>query len=472
MDTSRLQPSPPQHTDVLIIGGGNAALCAAISARELGVRVVVLERAPKAMRGGNTRHVRNFRVMHDEPVDCLSGQYQAAEYWQDIERVTAGKTDKQLASLMIDASRDLLNWYHQHNVHFQPSLRGTLSLDRTNAFFLGGGCALLNSLYRFAEQIGVQIYYDCDVRHLDITDGRFTSASFKQAGCPTSQRIHAHSLIAASGGFQANQQWMKEVWGDAADNFLVRGTPYNEGHVLQALLQHDVCSIGAADQCHAVAIDARAPKFDGGIVSRLDCVCFSIVVNRNAQRFYDEGEDFWPKRYAIWGRLVAQQPDQIAYAIIDNKVINNFMPSVFPAISANSISALAEQLKLPGEALQATVASFNKAVVPGHYNPAELDNCTTRALQPGKSHWALPISEPPFHAYPLKPGITFTYLGVQVNHQARMKTLHNGYSSNMFAAGEIMAGNILGQGYCAGTGMTIGGVFGRIAGQEAACQTN
>jgi tricarballylate dehydrogenase len=217
-----------------------------------------------------------------------------------------------------------------------------------------------------------------------------------------------------------------------------------------------------------VAIDARAPKYDAGIVSRLDCVCFSIVVNGEGQRFYDEVEDFWPKRYAIWGRLVAKQPQQIAYSIIDAKVVENFMPSVFPTISADSIEALARQIDVDPVALTDTVTSFNAAVIPGTYDPASLDDCKADGIVPPKSHWALRIDTPPFFAYPLRPGITFTYFGLKVDDEARV-SFDNGRSMRkVFAAGEVMAGNILGKGYCAGTGMTIGAVFGRIAGENAA----
>ena len=227
-------------------------------------------------------------------------------------------------------------------------------------------------------------------------------------------------------------------------------------------------TVGDPTQCHAVAIDARAPKYDGGIVSRLDCVCFSIVVNRKGQRFYDEGEDFWPKRYAIWGRLVAKQPEQIAYAIIDAKVVENFMPSVFPTISADSIVKLAEEINVDPAALTDTIASFNAAVMPGDYDTASLDDCNTDGIVPPKSHWALKIETPPFFAYPLRPGITFTYLGLKVDDEARVAFGNDRFVRNVFAAGEVMAGYILGKGYCAGTGMTIGAVFGRIAGENAA----
>jgi len=233
------------------------------------------------------------------------------------------------------------------------------------------------------------------------------------------------------------------------------------------LLDKGAKAVGDPRQCHAVAIDARAPKFDGGIVTRLDCVSFGIVVNKRAERFYDEGEDFWPKRYAIWGRLVAQQPEQIAYSIIDAKSINLFMPSVFPSIEAQSIREMAEKLELDPAALETTVANFNAATRPGTFDAGELDDCTTEGLAPPKSHWARPLDTPPYYGYPLRPGITFTYLGVAVNERAQVVLQDGSPSSNIFAAGEIMSGNILGQGYMAGFGMTIGTVFGRIAGKEA-----
>ncbi|MBT8146940.1 MAG: FAD-dependent tricarballylate dehydrogenase TcuA, partial [Gammaproteobacteria bacterium] len=311
------------------------------------------------------------------------------------------------------------------------------------------------------------IHYGTEAQSLEIGNGRFQSASVECDGDLLG--IEAQALVVASGGFQANTDWLKEVWGDKAENFLVRGTPYAQGRMLKELLRNGMKTVGSADQCHAVAIDARAPKFDGGIVSRLDSVPFGIVVNNQAQRFYDEGEDFWPKRYAIWGRLVAEQPDQIAYSIIDSKSIDRFMPSVFPAIEADSIEQLAQQVSLDEAGLLSTINRFNEAIVAGHFDQNVLDECHTSGLEPPKSHWALAIDTPPFYAYPLRPGITFTYLGVAVNQDARVVQESGEPCENVFAAGEIMAGNILGQGYCAGTGMTIGGVFGRIAGERAAC---
>ena len=195
---------------------------------------------------------------------------------------------------------------------------------------------------------------------------------------------------------------------------------------------------------------------------------FGIVVNRDAQRFYDEGEDIWPKRYAIWGRLVAAQPDQIAYIIFDASSRNSFMPTLFPPIESRPSRASPKSSTLDPSALEKTIAGFNAAVRPGTFDHTILDDCRTEGLTPPKTHWARRIETPPFYAYPVRPGITFTYLGTRVNKQARMLMKDDKPSANMFAAGEIMSGNVLGKGYAAGMGMTIGSVFGRIAGREAA----
>jgi tricarballylate dehydrogenase len=203
-------------------------------------------------------------------------------------------------------------------------------------------------------------------------------------------------------------------------------------------------------------------------VTRLDSVPFGIVVNRNGERFYDEGEDFWPKRYAIWGGLIARQPGQEAYSIVDADVIDKFMPSVFHPVEAPTVGELATKMGLDADTVTTAVETFNRSIQPGTFDPAELDDCHTEGLTPNKSHWAVPIKKPPFYGYPLRPGITFTYMGVTVDDRARI-IMHDGRPSpNMTAAGELMAGNVLGRGYLAGFGLTIGAVFGRIAGKEAA----
>jgi len=453
--------------DVLIAGGGNAALCAAIAAAREGRRVLVVEAAPKFYRGGNTRHTRNMRCAHDHATDTLTGPYTEDEFFDDLMRVTNGNTDEDLSRMMIARSKPMLDWIQQQGVRFQPSLGGTISLGRTNSFFLGGGRSMLNELYRTAEALGVEIRYNHEVIALDIQDGRFHNATIRHPDGEV--QITAHAFVAASGGFQADFDWLKEGWGDKAENFLIRGTPYNRGTITRMLIDQGVMQIGDASQCHAVAIDARAPRYDGGIITRLDCVVLGVVVNTKALRFYDEGEDIWPKRYAIWGRLVADQPDQKAFIIFDAPNIPRFMPSLYPPISAPTLSGLATKLDLDPATFEKTISDFNAAVIGGKpFDTSEKDGNTTRGLEIEKTNWAQRIETPPYYAYPVRPGITFTYLGVNVGHDARMLMADGTPSQNLYAAGEIMAGNVLGQGYAAGIGMTIGAVFGRIAGTEAA----
>src|SRR4029079_19723556 len=372
--------------DVLVIGGGNAALCAAIAARRAGASVLVLEAAPKFYRGGNTRHTRNMRCAHDSATEILTGPYTEDEFWDDLLRVTGGNTDEQIARFMIRESKEILTWIVEQGVRWQPSLGGTLSLGRTNSFFLGGGRSMLNALYLTAEALGIEIAYEAEIVDLEIENGMFLSATVQHGG--QRHTVRAATLAAACGGFESNIEWLKQYWGPAADNFLIRGTPNNRGTVLKMLIDHGVQEIGDPTQCHCVAIDARAPKFDGGIITRHDSVIFGIVVNKHAQRFYDEGEDIWPKRYAIWGRLVAQQPDQIAYILFDSSVVKMFMPTLYPPIEAPTIRELAGKLTLDPDALEATVNGFNAAVQPGTFDDTILDDCRTQGLTPDKTHWA------------------------------------------------------------------------------------
>lgn len=454
--------------DVLVIGGGNAALCAALMAREAGASVVLLESAPPEWRGGNSQHTRNLRCMHDAPQDVLIDAYPEEEYWQDLLKVTGGLTNEHLARLTIRASSECRDWMRSHGVHFQPPLSGALHVARTNAFFMGGGKALVNAYYRSAEKLGVQVRYNAPVDRLEIRDRRFVAAYLG------SERIEAKTCVLAAGGFESNREWLREAWGQnadgewPADNFLIRGTAFNKGVLLRHMLEeHGTDSIGDATQAHMVAVDARAPLYDGGICTRIDCVSLGVVVNQRAQRFYDEGEDFWPKRYAIWGRLVAQQPGQTGYSIIDAKAIGRFMPPVFPGVKADSLPELARKLGLDEATFMQTLNGYNAACRAGTFDHTALDDCHTEGVSPAKTHWARPLDTAPFYGYALRPGITFTYLGLKVNDSA---AVHFGGqpSDNLFVAGEMMAGNVLGKGYTAGVGMSIGTAFGRIAGTQAA----
>jgi len=456
---------PIKHKyDVIVIGGGNAGLNAAITAADAGAKVLLLEVAPKNQRGGNSRHVRNFRCSHDAPLGVLPDTYNHHQFRQDVIQVTEGNTDLNLLDFLVSNSSDCYLWLEKIGVRFQKALSGTLQLHKSNAFYLGGGTALINTLYAVAETKGIEIIYQVKIKDIVIKNKAFESIILNENGSDLS--IKASSLILASGGFQANKEWLEDIWGAKAKNFIVRGSSYDRGEILKIMMSSDADVVGEEDQCHAIAVDARSPEYDGGIVTRIDCITHGIVINKNGERFYDEGEDIWPKRYAIWGRLIAMQEDQIAYAIIDRKMLNQFVPTVLDPIAGNTIEEVANQISVDSERLKQTLHNFNASISKTHYDHSKLDGCSTENIVPRKSNWARKIDTPPYYAYPLKPGITFTYMGLKIDSQTRVQ--FNGQASeNIFAAGEIMAGNILGRGYVAGIGMTIGTVFGRLAGQHA-----
>jgi tricarballylate dehydrogenase len=452
--------------EVLVIGGGNAALCAAMAAADHGARVTLIERAPLAERGGNSKYTRNIRVAH-ENMPTMSAAYETAELLDDLITVSGTDIDLDLARLAVDESTSVMKWMEDHGTRWQPAFKGSLQLDRTNRFFLGGGKALLNKYYGEAARRGVAIRYGECVESIDPTPAGPVVATVTTASGVTT--LTAKAVVVASGGFESNKEWLGRYWGDAVHNFIIRGTRFNDGKVLAHLLDQGAMERGNPHSFHAVACDARSPSYDGGITTRIDSIPFGIVVNREGVRFADEGLDIWPKRYATWGQLVAEQPGQVAYAIHDNSAKGRFIPSVYPPISASSIDELAGLIGLGRERLVTTIERFNQSIPEVSARDfSRLDGRGTRGLDTPKSNWAVPIATPPFFAYPLRPGVTFTYLGLAVDTTGRVLKANGSTFPSLFAAGEVMAGNILRKGYLAGFGMTIGTVFGRLAGKEAA----
>lgn len=458
----------PARWDVIVIGGGNAALVAAISARERGASVLVLERAAENDRGGNTRHTRNIRCTHAQSDRFSPGTYLYDELWRDLCAVGAGPTDERLASMTVAGSDELPGWMSRRGIRWQAALHGTLQLARTNRFFLGGGKALLNRYIRTAGEIGVVIAYEACVEAFHLIDNVCQGVTVSTAD-GVRHDLTAASFVCASGGYESNLEWLARDWGDAASNFHIRGPRYNDGRVLEALYNGKAMRVGEARGFHAIAVDARSPRFNSGIASRIDAIPLGVVVNWRGERFYDEGEDLWPKRYATWGRLLAEQQGQIGYCLYDSKVHGSFLPPLYPPIRGSSIYELATHLGLDPDAVVRTVSAFNTAVADGQVaDLSMLDGRATRGLTPEKSNWAQRLDAPPYFGIPVRPGITFTYRGVGVDESGRVLLDDGTPFRNLFAAGEIMSGNILSTGYLAGFGMTIGTVWGRIAGDHAA----
>jgi tricarballylate dehydrogenase len=465
-----LAHSSEQH-DVIVVGGGNAAINAALAARHAGKSVLLLERGSENMRGGNTRHTRNLRYAHDAADDCCDGPYTEESYLNDLVRQGV-PANMDLARYTIRESKKLPRWMSEHGVNWQSQLSGTLHQGHTNRWFLGGGKAMLNCYYRTAERMGIEFRYDACVEDLIIENERFVAAvvrNTRNGNGNATEVVRGHAVVVAAGGFEANLEWLGEYWGKAADNFIVRGTPYNDGVMLKTLLQKGAKSIGDPKQFHAITVDARAPKYDGGIAIRLDAVPFGVVVNEEGHRFDDEGLNVWPIAYARWGALIAQQTNQIAYAIVDSQTINKFLPPMYPAYRANSFEELAGILKIDAKNFVETMAVYNRGTAGNTGVRIQyLDGVCTRGVTPPKTNWAQSVNIPPFYGFPMRPGITFTYMGLCVDDRARVVDQRDRPFRNVYAAGEIMSGNILSKGYLGGIGLVIGAVFGQLAGTEAA----
>lgn len=451
-------------SDVLVIGGGCAALCAAIAARRSGATVRMVEQASMALRGGNARHARNFRLMHDKPEWYVPDVYGEDAFFKDLIRVTGGATDEKLARLLIRGSATIAPWLADNGVRLQDPSSGAMPYSRRTAFFLGGGKAMVNALYATAIKLGVSIGYDSEVAALDFGSHGHCTADIRHDG--QTRRAIANTLVVCTGGHQANLDWLRQSFGPAADNFMVRGTPHDTGSVLRLLLDAGAKPVGDPRRAHMVAVDARGPKFDGGIVTRITAIPHGIVVDRSGKRFQDEGEDARKTHFARWGARIAQCPDQIAYLILDATGFAHALPTALAPIQAESIAALAVTLGLEPVALKAMVDEFNAAA--GASEGLPLNERRTRGLIPPKSRGAVGLRKPPYVAYPLRPGITFTHYGVTVDEEMRVVTTDGTPMRNVFAAGMIMAANVLGDGYLAGLGVSLSAVFGRLAGEQAA----
>ena len=442
--------------DVAVVGGGNAGVCAALAARDEGAHVLLLERADEVWRGGNSKYTRNIRCASFDdsyPVDELLGDL------ADVGDIA----NRSLATLIAEESRTIGRWMEAHGALWQPPLSGTLQLERTNRFFLGGGKALLNKYYQTAHNMGIQVLYSHQVESVSLSRPGIVRLEVTTLG--STKTVAARTAIIAAGGFESNRAWLSKQWGpEAVKNFIIRGTSLNDGKMLRVLATLGAKIVGNERSFHSVAVDARAPAYDGGIVTRVDSIPFGIVVNKHGLRFYDEGEDIWPKRYAIWGRLIAQQEDQIAYSIFDSQTIGRFIPPLFEPVCAESVDQLAGELRLDPKRLAKTISTYNASIV----RRDEVNGGSSVNLIPPKTRWATPIAAPPFYAYPLRPGITFTYLGVAVDNNMRVESASGETFERIWAAGEIMAGNVLSEGYLAGFGMTIGTISGRYAGRNAA----
>jgi tricarballylate dehydrogenase len=481
-------------SEVVVVGAGNAALTAALAAREAGAQVLVLEKAPFEDRGGNSRFTGGIvRFAHSGLEDILPlvpdlteaeiarlevEPYPPATYVGDIMRLSEGKADPTLTRILVANSYETVRWMQSLGVGFelyQTAVRqgGRIYFPAGAVIqFWSGGPGLTNRLFRAAEGRGVDVVYDAAVIDLLTTaDGHVQGV---RAQTPEGlMDIHAGAVVLACGGFEASDGRRARYLGTEWEKVHVRGTRHNTGELLDRLEALGAQLGGHLDGAHAVPVDAGSPELGdlnlGDLTARLSYP-LGIMVNRDARRFVDEGMDFKSYSYTVMGPEILRQPGGIAYQLFDLQTVERLEPrygSGSPPAIAETIEALAEKLGLNPTALVRTVNAYNDAVQDGTFNPAVKDGKRTHGLEPDKTNWALRLDKPPFVAYGVRCGITFTYGGVMVNDAGEVLHCNGAPIPGLYAAGEI-TGGIFYHNYPSGSGLMLGAVFGRIAGTKAA----
>jgi tricarballylate dehydrogenase len=484
--------------DVIVVGGGNAAMCAALSAREHGAKVLLIERAPEEQRGGNSAYTGGgFRMVHHgaetvktvvpdlsegEIANTDFGEYSAEDYLDDLGRVTQWYCDPDLAELVVRSSTETVQWLHGRGVRFVPRFgRYAFKHEGKFKFFggtvveaAGGGRGLVAAEYKAAEKHGVEIRYNTQV--IALLRGRGGVHGVRVVADGEEQEIHARAVVLASGGFEANREWRTRYLGQGWEMAKVRGTRYNTGDGIRMALDIGAQAHGQWSGCHSVSWERYAPDFgevDRPITMSRNGYPFSIMVNAEGKRFVDEGADFRNYTYAKYGRVVLEQPGSYAWHVFDSQVEHllheEYRSKGTTKVVANTLEELVAKMEdvNPPEFLK-TVREFNAAVKrDAAFNPNVKDGKCTTGLAIDKSNWASPIEKPPFSAYAVTCGITFTFGGLKIDTTTRVLDIADAPLPGLYAAGELVGG-LFYYNYPGSSGLMAGSVFGRIAGREAA----
>lgn len=484
-----------QQWPVVVVGAGNAALCAAIAAKESGQEVLVLERAPKQKRGGNSYFtdgaIRTAYGDWNSLKEVLSDDskvedkliqmpnYGTDEFMDDLQRVTEGQTDSQLAQQLVTRSFETIKWMKRNGIHFElnenqyymngdkKQFWGGLPLKTTNK-----GVGLISSLLKRVEELGISITYNTRLKDLHKpSPNEFTLIVDTAQGEET---ITAKTVILACGGFEANAAKRKEELGDEWEHAIVRGTEYNTGDGLELALKLGAVKYGQWEGCHAHTTDYYAPTTGDfskpGDIYKKSSYPLGLIVNTAGERFVDEGADFRNYTYAKYGKETLKQPEQKAFQLFDGNVFQNLRKEYrleeASVYKADTIEELAQKMGVDGDVLVKTINNYNQAVQPGEYNPAIKDGKGTKGIHPAKSNWALPYDQAPFLAFPVTCGITFTFGGVRTSPNGHILNQHGDEIPGLFAAGE-MIGGLFYHNYPGGSGLMSGAVFGKLAGEHA-----
>ncbi len=487
----------PEQYDVVVVGSGNAGFCAAQAAREHVARVLILEKAPREWAGGNSyftagatrttfSSLDDLRPILDDLTDVQATQvdlppYTPDQFMADMVRVTEGRCDRDLAAILVHDIADTVRWMHAKGIRWKLMYeRQSFTVGGVSRFFgnlplgtVGEGKGLIAQHTQAARARGIAIHYDSPVVGLT-RDARGAVTGVMVAGPEGRIEIGARAVVLASGGFEADPQRRAAYLGPNWDVAKVRGTPYNTGEVLQLALDGGAQPYGHWSGCHAIQWDAGAPPSgDREIAHRFSKQSYpiGIVVNRDAVRFLDEGADFRNYTYAKYGAEILKQPGAIAYQLFDAKTAPLLRQDEYtaPGVSrheAETVRALATQLGLNPDTLEQTVTAFNAAIQPGDFNPAIKDGVRTVGIAPPKSNWALPLDTPPYLAFAVTCGITFTFGGVKIDRGARVLDRADRPIPGLYAAGELVGG-LFSSNYPGGSGLASGAVFGRRAGTSA-----
>lgn len=483
--------------DVVVVGSGNAGFCAAHAAREQVERVLIVEKAPEAWAGGNSYFTAGAtRTTYSSLADLrpilpdLTDEQAAAvdlppytpeQFLADMLRVTEGRCDRELAGILVHDSAPVVRWMHDKGIRWKLMYeRQSFRVDGTSRFFgnltlgtVGEGKGMIAQHTAAALKSGIAIRYDSPMITL-MRDERGAVTGVAIAGANGHEEITAPAVVLASGGFEADPQRRAAYLGPNWDVAKVRGTPYNTGEVLQMALDAGAQPYGNWSGCHAIQWDAGAPPTGDREIAHLfskQSYPIGIVVNRDARRFLDEGADFRNYTYAKYGAEILKQPGAVAYQLFDAKTAPLLRQDEYtaPGVSrhaASNIRDLATQLALNPDALAETVAAFNAAIQPGDFNPAIKDGKRTVGITPPKSNWAIPLDTPPYLAFAVTCGITFTFGGVKIDASARVLDRADRPIPGLHAAGELVGG-LFYHNYPGGSGLTNGAVFGRRAGSTA-----
>jgi len=484
--------------DVVVVGGGNAALCAALAAREGGARVLVLEKAPEAQRGGNSFFTAGgFRFAHrglddlraDVIPDLTPGEAAAVEvppypeeqFDDDLMRLTEGLADLDLAELLVKRSRPTVVWMRSHGIRWILMFnRQSYRVGGVHRFWgglhveaVGGGPGLVQMLYDRAAAAGIEVRYGTGARRLLLDDRGAIRGLVARDGEGFAE-IAAGAVVLACGGFEANPEWRTRYLGPGWELARVRGTRHNTGDGIRMALEIGAQPYGNWSGCHAVAWDANAPPFGDRRVGDLfqkHSYPLGLIVNVRGERFVDEGADLRNYTYARYGREILRQPQRLAFQLFDQKVVASLREEYrireVTKAEADTIEELAKKLEIDVEGLARTVRAFNAAVQPGEFNPAVLDGKRTAGITPPKSNWALPLDAPPFVGFAVTCGITFTFGGLRVDPRAAVLDTEDRPIPGLFAAGELVGG-LFYENYPGGSGLMAGAVFGKLAGESAA----